>query len=154
MFCYASSCRVLHYLFSWVCFNEFLACLCIWILISDSVHIDQLPISCQNQESEIAVESTQFPYGQWQLALLELADTHYAAICTKNDSSSEGESQSYPIIGFELRIIIFKILWSSCAENVSPMGLRVWKTIPLLEDVYMSGTDTVVTVSGLVKQIK
>ncbi|XP_057534190.1 uncharacterized protein LOC130812657 [Amaranthus tricolor] len=79
------------------------------------------------KESEIAVESTQFPNGQWQLALLELADTHYAAICTKNDSSIE--------------------------ENVSSLGLRVWKTIPLLEDVYMSGTDSVVTVCGFVKQL-
>ncbi|XP_021766541.1 uncharacterized protein LOC110730997 isoform X2 [Chenopodium quinoa] len=43
------------------------------------------------EESDIAVEPSQFQTGEWQLALLDLADTHYAAICTQNDNFSEGK---------------------------------------------------------------
>ncbi|XP_021844675.1 uncharacterized protein [Spinacia oleracea] len=78
------------------------------------------------KESEITVESSEFPYGQWQFALLDLANTHYASICTENFNE----------------------------ENLSPMALRVWKTIPLLEDLCMSGTPSIITIGGLVKQLK
>uniref|UniRef100_A0A803LRD0 holo-[acyl-carrier-protein] synthase n=1 Tax=Chenopodium quinoa TaxID=63459 RepID=A0A803LRD0_CHEQI len=79
------------------------------------------------KESDIAVESSQFKTGEWQLALLDLDDTHYVAICTQNDKFSK--------------------------ENTSPMALRVWKTIPFSEDMCISGTRSVITVGGLVKQL-
>lgn len=41
------------------------------------------------QESEITVESSEFPNGQWRFALLDLANTHYASICTENFNEGE-----------------------------------------------------------------
>lgn len=87
-----------------------------------------IPETADLKVSEIVVESSQFSTGQWQFALLDLADTHYAAICTENNNLSK--------------------------ENLSPMALRVWKTIPFLEDLCMSGTHSITTVGGLVKQLK
>ncbi|KMT06770.1 hypothetical protein BVRB_7g159300 [Beta vulgaris subsp. vulgaris] len=95
---------------------------------ASSKNMSNIPEVTDLTESEIAVESTQFPNGRWQFALLDLADTHYTAICTESDSFIKG--------------------------NPSPMALRVWKTIPFLEDLCMSGTDSVITVNGLVKQLK
>lgn len=77
--------------------------------------------------SEI-IDSTNVPNSKWQFALLELADTHYAAICMEKDTCLEENEES-------------------------PMTLRVWKTVPFQEDTYMSGTPSVVTVAGLVKQV-
>ncbi|GAB4833372.1 hypothetical protein Ancab_031615 [Ancistrocladus abbreviatus] len=64
-----------------------------------------------------------------KFALLELAGNHYAAICVqKNSIIEEGGS--------------------------SQINLRVWKTIPLLEDECVSGTSSVITAGGLVKQLR
>ncbi|KAL8495128.1 hypothetical protein ACS0TY_019337 [Phlomoides rotata] len=57
----------------------------------------------------------------WQFSLLELANSHYVAICTKNHAASEGE------------------------RNI-PRKLRVWRTIPLLEDECVSRTDAIKTI--------
>ncbi|KAH9604689.1 hypothetical protein KSS87_012108 [Heliosperma pusillum] len=38
-------------------------------------------------------------------------------------------------------------------SKLTPLSLRVWKTIPLLEDVCISGTQSVVTIEGFVKQL-
>ncbi|KAL8495129.1 hypothetical protein ACS0TY_019338 [Phlomoides rotata] len=59
----------------------------------------------------------------WQFSLLELANSHYAAICTEKHAASEGE------------------------RNI-PRKLRVWRTIPLLEDECVSGTDAIKTICG------
>ncbi|XP_021844673.1 uncharacterized protein [Spinacia oleracea] len=93
---------------------------------ASSKNMSGVPEIADLTESEITVESSEFPYGQWQFALLDLANTHYASICTENFNE----------------------------ENLSPMALRVWKTIPLLEDLCMSGTPSIITIGGLVKQLK
>jgi len=36
-------------------------------------------------------EKTKKCNGEWKLALLELADSHYAAVCTEDDEASGGE---------------------------------------------------------------
>ncbi|KAI3473360.1 hypothetical protein Pfo_030650 [Paulownia fortunei] len=77
--------------------------------------------------SEIVVDSFDDPTdltSNWQFLLLELANSHYAAICTEKHGASEGKS------------------------NV-PIKLTVWKTIPFLEDECVSGTDAVKTICGL-----
>ncbi|KAL0309510.1 UNVERIFIED_CONTAM: hypothetical protein Sradi_5893300 [Sesamum radiatum] len=71
--------------------------------------------------SEIVVDSFDNPTvltSNWRFLLLELANSHYAAICTEKHGASEGD------------------------RNV-PVKLTVWKTIPLLEDECVSGTDAV-----------
>jgi len=42
------------------------------------------------------VESTNISH-KWQFALLEFADTHYAAICMEKDTGFEGEANLYDI---------------------------------------------------------
>ncbi|XP_021765046.1 uncharacterized protein LOC110729603 [Chenopodium quinoa] len=96
-------------------------------LKASSKNMSNISETAALKEYDIAVESSQFQTGEWQLALLDLADTHYAAICTQNDKFSK--------------------------ENLSPMALRVWKTVPFLEDMCTSGTHSVITVGGLVKQL-
>ncbi|KAH6830551.1 4'-phosphopantetheinyl transferase superfamily [Perilla frutescens var. hirtella] len=73
--------------------------------------------------SEIVVDSFDDPtdvISSWQFLLLELAGSHYAAICTE----AHGKT------------------------NV-PGKLMVWKTIPFLEDEFVSGTDAVKMICGL-----
>ncbi|MCD7451172.1 hypothetical protein HAX54_009900 [Datura stramonium] len=59
----------------------------------------------------------------WQFMLLELAGSHYAAICTEKDVTNEGNREV-------------------------PMKLRVWKTIPFVEDRCVSGTEAVRILCG------
>lgn len=80
------------------------------------------------EASEIVVDSldnTENLASNWQFMLLELASSHYVAICTEKDVKTKGD-------------------W-----NNNPRKLTVWKTIPFVEDICVSGTDTVLTVCGL-----
>ncbi|XP_051150411.1 uncharacterized protein LOC127264885 [Andrographis paniculata] len=77
--------------------------------------------------SEIVVDS--FDGGpdvtsNWQFGLLELDNSHVAAICTEKHGAAEGEKDAL-------------------------LKLKVWKTIPFLEDKCASGTDAVKTICGL-----
>ncbi|KAL5545819.1 hypothetical protein UlMin_005506 [Ulmus minor] len=77
--------------------------------------------------SEIIVESSDDPEiltSNWQFALLELAGSHYAAICTEKDKLIEGKGKL-------------------------PMKLTVRRTIPFVEDECVSGTNSVVAIGGL-----
>ncbi|KAK4419397.1 Rho GTPase-activating protein 1 [Sesamum alatum] len=77
--------------------------------------------------SEIVVDSFDNPTvltSNWRFLLLELVNSHYAAICIEKHGASEGN------------------------RNV-PVKLTVWKTIPFLEDECVSGTDAVKTICGL-----
>ncbi|XP_065855265.1 uncharacterized protein [Euphorbia lathyris] len=88
-----------------------------------------LPQSLDNEASEITVESSDDPLNLsdiWQFALVELAGSHYAAICMEKDKTSEA--------GME-----------------APIKLTAWKTIPFAEDECVSGTDTVLPI-GLLRQ--
>ncbi|KAK9691661.1 hypothetical protein RND81_09G210300 [Saponaria officinalis] len=89
---------------------------------------DRISEDTDSKVSAIAVNSTHSS-NKWQFTLLELADTHYAAVCTENNSGSEDDKEP-------------------------PMSLRVWKTIPLVEDLCMSGTSSVITIGGCVKQLR
>ncbi|KAJ8634606.1 hypothetical protein MRB53_008873 [Persea americana] len=60
----------------------------------------------------------------WQFALFELANSHYAAICVEKDVNIKGKGSS-------------------------SLRLKVWKTLPFVEDVCVSGTDEIVSISGL-----
>ncbi|KAK9196723.1 hypothetical protein WN943_004854 [Citrus x changshan-huyou] len=84
-----------------------------------------------SEASEIVVESSDDPENltsNWQFALLDLAGSHYAAICMEKENSAGGEASV-------------------------PMRLTVWKTIPFVEDERVSGTGAVVPISGLIKQL-
>ncbi|KAK4833336.1 hypothetical protein QYF36_003032 [Acer negundo] len=70
--------------------------------------------------SEIVVESD-YPENltsNWEFALLDLACSHYAAICVEKDKSIGGEASI-------------------------PMRLTAWKTIPFIKDERVTGTDAV-----------
>uniref|UniRef100_A0A0R5QMQ8 holo-[acyl-carrier-protein] synthase n=2 Tax=Salvia miltiorrhiza TaxID=226208 RepID=A0A0R5QMQ8_SALMI len=76
---------------------------------------------------EIIVDSVDDPTNvttSWQFLLLELGGSHYAAICTEKHSALDGKRNA-------------------------PGKLMVWKTIPFLEDEYVSGTDAVKMICGL-----
>ncbi|XP_050285459.1 uncharacterized protein LOC126725025 isoform X2 [Quercus robur] len=60
----------------------------------------------------------------WQFALIELAGSHYAAVCIEGDRTTEG-------------------------NGTRPMKLTVRRTIPFVEDECVSGTDAVVAIVGL-----
>ncbi|MCD7471167.1 hypothetical protein HAX54_011480 [Datura stramonium] len=76
--------------------------------------------------SEISVDLLDDPSDltcNWQFMLLELAGSHYAAICTEKDVTNEGNTKG-------------------------PVKLTVWKTIPFVEDKCVSGTETVRILCG------
>lgn len=78
------------------------------------------------QASEIIVESFDDPKNltsNWQFALVELAGSHYAAICIERAKTIEGGSFSVP------------------------MKLTFRRTIPLVEDESVIG-NSVVAISG------
>uniref|UniRef100_A0ACD6AFV6 Uncharacterized protein n=2 Tax=Avena sativa TaxID=4498 RepID=A0ACD6AFV6_AVESA len=54
----------------------------------------------------------------WQFTLAELNSSHYMSVCIEDDSRNEG-LENHP----------------------APGGLKVWKTIPFVEDTLVSGTD-------------
>ncbi|KAF3783211.1 4'-phosphopantetheinyl transferase [Nymphaea thermarum] len=59
----------------------------------------------------------------WRFALFELANTHYGAICMEREDHVKDEQ--------------------------GLIRLKAWKTIPFLEDEFVSGTDAVIPISGL-----
>ncbi|KAE9605351.1 putative holo-[acyl-carrier-protein] synthase [Lupinus albus] len=61
--------------------------------------------------------------GNWQFALLELAGSHYAAVCIEQDNINGGKGSI-------------------------PVTLTVRKTIPFVEDECISASDTAVVISG------
>ncbi|CAA3011308.1 4 -phosphopantetheinyl transferase [Olea europaea subsp. europaea] len=84
------------------------------------------PLENSNSE-EIVVDFFDDPLNltrNWQFLLLELAGSHYAAICVENNGAIEG-------------------------KRTIQVNLTVWKAIPFLEDECVSGTDAVKTISGL-----
>ncbi|KDP37312.1 hypothetical protein JCGZ_06766 [Jatropha curcas] len=86
-------------------------------------------ILADDVDHEIIVESFDDPKNHtssWQLALLELDASHYAAICMEIDKGRE--------VGMKV-----------------PIRLSAWKTIPLVEDRRVSGTEVVVPIGGLIK---
>ncbi|XP_068652209.1 uncharacterized protein [Aristolochia californica] len=60
----------------------------------------------------------------WQFAHFQLAGSHYAAICVETDTSIHNKEPDL-------------------------LRLQVWKTIPFVEDEYVSGTNAVMPISGL-----
>ncbi|XP_058204889.1 uncharacterized protein LOC131318884 isoform X1 [Rhododendron vialii] len=79
-----------------------------------------------SEASEIVVDSSEEPSnsaGNWQFSLLELAGSHFASICMENISPADGRGKQ-------------------------PMKLTVWKTVPLVEDECVSGTDAVIRIGG------
>ncbi|KAG8504065.1 hypothetical protein CXB51_002381 [Gossypium anomalum] len=89
-----------------------------------------LPGNSVSEASEVIVESSNDPgnlTNNCLFSLLEVAGSHYAAICVENDEIVRGEANT-------------------------PMKLTVWKTIPFVEDVCVSGTDAVVPLRGIIEQ--
>ncbi|KZV14706.1 magnesium ion binding protein, partial [Dorcoceras hygrometricum] len=84
------------------------------------------PKDIKSEASEISVDyfdDLSNHTSHWQFLLLELAGSHYAAICTEKHCATEG-------------------------KRYTPVKLTVWKTIPFLEDEQVSGTDRVKTIHG------
>ncbi|XP_009619717.1 uncharacterized protein LOC107809958 isoform X1 [Nicotiana tabacum] len=91
--------------------------------IGESPHLSR---NSNTEASEISVDMFDDPSdltSNWQFMLLELAGSHYAAICTEKDVTSEGNKNG-------------------------PMKLTVWKTIPFVEDKCVSGTEAVRVLCG------
>ncbi|MBA0850291.1 hypothetical protein Goshw_027902 [Gossypium schwendimanii] len=89
-----------------------------------------LPGNSVSEASEVIVESSNDPgnlTNNCLFALLEVAGSHYAAICVENDEIVRGEANT-------------------------PMKLTVRKTIPFVEDVCVSGTDAVLPLRGIIEQ--
>ncbi|XP_022633878.1 uncharacterized protein LOC106755142 isoform X2 [Vigna radiata var. radiata] len=66
------------------------------------------------------------PSSNWQFGLLELAGSHYAAVCIEQDSIDAGN------------------------ESI-PIDLTLRKTIPYVEDEYVSASDSAVVIGGLTR---
>ncbi|XP_047076159.1 4'-phosphopantetheinyl transferase HetI-like isoform X1 [Lolium rigidum] len=60
----------------------------------------------------------------WQFTLAELNSSHYMSVCVEDDSRKQG-LENTPV----------------------PVGLKVWKTIPFVEDTLVSGTDALKLIS-------
>eukprot|EP00268_Persea_americana_P043956 TRINITY_DN4434_c0_g1_i10.p1 TRINITY_DN4434_c0_g1~~TRINITY_DN4434_c0_g1_i10.p1 ORF type:complete len:321 (-),score=57.22 TRINITY_DN4434_c0_g1_i10:891-1853(-) len=87
----------------------------------------QISSETSSDELQIVLESSDASGNltdNWQFALFELANSHYAAICVEKDVNIKGKGSS-------------------------SLRLKVWKTLPFVEDVCVSGTDEIVSISGL-----
>ncbi|MBA0551360.1 hypothetical protein Golob_022248, partial [Gossypium lobatum] len=96
-----------------------------------------LPGNSVSEASEVIVESSNDPgnlTNNCLFALLEVAGSHYAAICVENDEIVRGW----------ILILV--------GEANTPMKLTVRKTIPFVEDVCVSGTDAVLPLRGIIEQ--
>ncbi|ONK70548.1 uncharacterized protein A4U43_C05F34850 [Asparagus officinalis] len=60
----------------------------------------------------------------WQFALFELDGSHYAAVCVENNNDCTGSKRN-------------------------PLNLKVWKTLPLVEDENVLNKNAVLNISGL-----
>lgn len=81
--------------------------------------------------------------------LLDLAGSHYAAICIGKDRTAGGEN----LIFLRLNRLIRKLCLHFCiivfaGEGALPMKCTVHRTIPYVEDECVSGTDLVVAIGG------
>ncbi|KAH7674820.1 Holo-[acyl-carrier-protein] synthase protein [Dioscorea alata] len=81
----------------------------------------------QFRDNEITVEDSENSENltsNWQFALFELDGSHYAAVCMEKDKIADGRGRE-------------------------PMRLKVWKTLPFVNDEFVSGTDAVISLNGL-----
>ncbi|RWW59984.1 hypothetical protein BHE74_00033072 [Ensete ventricosum] len=69
----------------------------------------------------------------WQFALVELGGSHLAAICMEKD-------ENMPVL---------LCRWFAAGTEQDFLKLKVWKTLPYVEDKCMSETDAVKNISGL-----
>ncbi|XP_039141721.1 L-aminoadipate-semialdehyde dehydrogenase-phosphopantetheinyl transferase-like isoform X5 [Dioscorea cayenensis subsp. rotundata] len=79
------------------------------------------------QDDEITVEDSENSKNltsNWQFALFELDGSHYASVCMEKNKISDGRGRE-------------------------PMRLKVWKTLPFVNDEFVSGTDAVISLNGL-----
>ncbi|XP_023641195.1 uncharacterized protein LOC17892367 isoform X1 [Capsella rubella] len=92
-------------------------------------------ISDTSEVTVSSLEKTKQSCGEWKFALLELADSHYAAICTEDDQASGGaisiDRLKSPFIQWFLYHIFFILAGA-------PMKVIVRKTIPFVEDELIS----------------
>ncbi|XP_047164635.1 4'-phosphopantetheinyl transferase-like isoform X4 [Vigna umbellata] len=82
-----------------------------------------------SKEHDITVETSdelKNPSSNWQFGLLELAGSHYAAVCIEQDSIDAGN------------------------ESI-PIDLTLRKTIPYVEDECVSASDSAVVIGGLTR---
>ncbi|KAI4348951.1 hypothetical protein L6164_009611 [Bauhinia variegata] len=94
--------------------------------MEENIH---LPLHMISEVPEIIVESCDDPKdlgGKWQFVLLELAGTHYVAICVEQGKINEG-------------------------ERSIPVNLTLRKTIPFVEDECISKGDAAVVIGGLTR---
>ncbi|CAL0318432.1 unnamed protein product [Lupinus luteus] len=85
-----------------------------------------LPPHMISKAPEIIVESSDDQknlLGNWNFTLLELAGSHYAAVCIEQDNINGGKGSI-------------------------PVNLMIRKTIPFVEDECISASDTAVVISG------
>ncbi|XP_039141718.1 uncharacterized protein LOC120278980 isoform X2 [Dioscorea cayenensis subsp. rotundata] len=81
----------------------------------------------QFRDDEITVEDSENSKNltsNWQFALFELDGSHYASVCMEKNKISDGRGRE-------------------------PMRLKVWKTLPFVNDEFVSGTDAVISLNGL-----
>ncbi|KAL6005265.1 hypothetical protein ACLOJK_005827 [Asimina triloba] len=79
------------------------------------------PGETSSNTSQIILEASDDPQNlttNWQFALFELASSHYASICVKQENNLKGNESSL-------------------------LRLKVWKTVPFVDDTLVSGTDAV-----------
>ncbi|XP_058113748.1 uncharacterized protein LOC131256737 isoform X4 [Magnolia sinica] len=85
------------------------------------------PGELRSDASQIILEASDDPKNltdNWKFALFELASSHYAAICIEKDDCIKGNGSG-------------------------SLRLKAWKTLPFVEDECVSGTDAIVSISGL-----
>ncbi|CAA6671083.1 unnamed protein product [Spirodela intermedia] len=87
------------------------------------------PNSDVHPEIALSIEPSgdaQLLTADWQFALFELASSHHAAICVKKS----GEM-------------------NDATTGEDPLRLKVWKVVPSVSEEFVSGTDQVLTINGI-----
>ena len=79
---------------------------------------------------------------------MELNSSHYIAVCVEDESRSSG--LYFKIFSLKknclLSCSVSDLLLVHVADSGNgrlPLGLKVWKTVPFLEDTLVSGTEAV-----------
>ncbi|KAK8450775.1 hypothetical protein SEVIR_6G090700v4 [Setaria viridis] len=89
----------------------------------------------------------------WQFALAELNNSHYMAVCVEDDSRSSGLYFKSFVLQKNclLPCSVSDLLLGHDADSGNgrrlPLALKIWKTVPFLEDTLVSGTEAVTLIS-------
>jgi 4'-phosphopantetheinyl transferase len=108
------------------------------------------PVICQVPKAfQDTNSSCDYLSENWQFSLSELNNSHYMAACIEDDSRTSGLHFVYIfyLVDFfspcSFSNLLLLVHFADFGNDQLPLGLKIWKTIPFIEDTLVSGTEAV-----------